>query len=112
MVDASVNQAAIDALRQDGHDVVRSPDAGKRKSALDPEVIEASGRTGRVLLTTDLHIEEYYLEYLAKGNDHPGLLKAPQFWPAGELVKNVRYTLGTAMLDNLKNSVLWIQRPR
>lgn len=112
MVDASVHQAAINALRQDGYDVIRSPDAGKAVSPSDPEVIEAAALDGRILLTTDVNIDEYYLQYIEDGNEHPGLLKAVQWWKAGELVRNVRYTLGTAAFDNLRNNVLWVQRPK
>lgn len=111
MVDACVDQDVIDALVNDGYDVVRSPGAGARKGPQDPEILKISAEAGRILITTDAHIVIHHQAFLAEGNQHPGMIIGVQSWSVARKIETIRHTVGTVDTATLQNIWIYAQKP-
>lgn len=105
MVDECVPIALFYALESDGYDVVLSPK--RSRSFKDPELLAASAKQGRILITTDAHITGHLQKRVAAGKDHPGILLGLQ-QPIGGLIRRTRQKLKRLDPKTIRNAGVWV----
>lgn len=77
----------------------------------DPSVLELSAREGRVLLTDDVKtMEGHFNDFLAAGNEHPGLILGVKRRQLREYLRDLRYTLDTVRPEDLHNNCVWLRK--
>lgn len=107
MTDECVANQLARFLRQIGHDVTLSPE--RSASFGDPEVIAAAAAAGRILITTDLRLQQNYWDWIKAGKDHPGLLIGVQrHGDVGRLIQDARITIESLDPEALRNNIRWL----
>lgn len=108
VLDESVHATAVDALRSDGHDAVRVPNAGTQASPSDEAVLHFAVAEDRILVTTDVDFIEIHNRWASVGKEHPGIVIGQQDPDIKRFLRNLRGTISARDPDSLKDQLVWI----
>ena len=110
LLDECVQAAALHALADDGHDVVRPIGSGTSKSLSDEAVLEAAVAGDRILVTTDTDLLAVHAEWIAEGKSHAGVVIGQQDHNLKRFLRNLRHTLKRRDMSKLRDQVIWIEQ--
>lgn len=85
----SQSRASVAALRQAGHDVLTTAEAGQMESPDDAQLAFALAESRAILTANRGDFARLHAEYLAAGLRHAGILIREQGWSPGLLVRLV-----------------------
>lgn len=110
LLDECVQAAAVQALAEDGHDVVRPVASGTLDSPSDEAVLESAAEQDRILVTTDTDLIAVHTRWMANGKSHPGIIIGQQDQDLKRFLRNLRHTLDRHDPSALRNRVVWIEK--
>ena len=109
MLDECVQAAALRALADDGHNVVRPIASGTSDSLSDEGILESAAAQDRILVTTDTDLLAVHTRWIAEGKRHPGIIVGQQDQDLKRFLHNLRHTLGRHDLTALTDRLVWIE---
>jgi len=110
LLDECVQAAAVQALADDGHDVVRPIGSGTVESLSDEAVLASAARLDRVLVTTDTDLVAAHATWIAEGNSHAGIIVGQQDQDLKRFLRNLRHTLERHDPAGLRDRLVWIEK--
>lgn len=110
LLDECVQAAVLQALADDGHDVVRPIGSGTSESLSDKAVLEAAAAEKRILVTTDTDLLTVHAEWIAEGKSHAGVIVGQQDHDLKRFLRNLRHTLERRETLALRDQVIWIEK--
>lgn len=110
LLDECIQARIVEALTEDGHDVIRPPQVGTTKSPSDEAVLEVAVEEERILVTTDTDLCTLHTRWVEIGRSHFGIVVGQQDQNLKRFLRNLRYTLGRRGPNALRDQLVWIER--